>query len=115
MNKRSYEIIGLKHWNEVLGSLEIAIPLAAAGFLLCYLVWWRQKEHSNSRGLVLRLLNLLGFIGILMIIASLWYFLPLIAWVEAIISGIMTVILSIFIFFVVVFFCWSWISKNIRR
>jgi len=115
MNKRSYEIIGLRHWNDVFNSLMIALPLAAGGFLLCYLVWRRRKDQSNNVGSGFRLLDTLGYAGLLMMVVSVWYFLPLIAWIEAILVGIFTVIFTIFIFFLVLFFGWAWISQNIRR
>jgi hypothetical protein len=121
MYKRTYEIIGLKHWDQVLRSVMTALPLILIGFLVCYFLWWGKKaqlRRSKRSGPMSIVVNCFGFLGLFIMLTGGFFLLPLIAWFEAIVNGIFTVALA---FMVVVFLVmliamgWNWMRDYLRR
>jgi hypothetical protein len=118
MHKRTYEIIGLRHWDEVFRNVLIALPLILIGFLFCYFVWWgkkaqaRQEKQPYSSHTVV---DMLGYLGLLIMLAGAFFLLPLFAWIEAVVSGVATFIVAIFLIVLLVGALWIWATGKWNR
>lgn len=118
MHRRTYEIIGLKPWSEVLRYILIGLPFIVVGFLICYLIWWRKRTSRRQSDPDYSGLSAFGCLGVVLMFVGCLFLLPLIAWIEAVISGFFTVILSFWVVVIgVIGVSWviGWIKGQLRR
>jgi hypothetical protein len=116
MNKRTYEIIGLRHWDELLRSILIALPLILFGFLLCYFIWGSKKAQARSekkKESEFAMVDVFGFLGIFIMLVGVFFLFPLLAWIEAVISGVFTFIFVIILILGVIYLVWAWAAGKL--
>jgi hypothetical protein len=92
--RRAYEIFGLPDKSEIIPSLQLGIPLLAAGFLLVFLTSkWSNKKSSEK----FNVSSALVLLGVGTIIAGIIVLIPVIMWFEAIVGGILSFVIAILI------------------
>lgn len=99
-NTRTYDIIGLADGDEIMDALAIGIPLIIVGFLIAWFTMWGKSEEEKQKDSG----NNIGCIGVLIIIIGLFALLPLLTWIEAIITSIVSI--GIIIGLICLIFMW---------
>lgn len=96
-SERGYEVIGLPAADEIIESLQMAIPALIIGLIISYIFMWSEKGQSRTDNLS----RYISYIGMILMVFGLICLLPLWAWIEyfyvniLILGTILTVIMGI--------------------
>jgi len=114
--RRSFEIFGLASRHEVINSLLIGVPVILLGYLIVRLSWWnktvRKRNTESSVG------NVVGCLGLIIMLAGAIFLFPLLMWLEAIANGIFTFgMAAVAVVAVIAGIIWlcSWMMKKIKN
>ncbi|MCR8912098.1 hypothetical protein NW211_08805 [Barnesiella sp. ET7] len=103
--KRTYDVIGLAKGNEISECLIKGLPFLLIGlFLLCYNIKYSQiakKENKEEKG------SWSGCLSLILIGIAVLIMLPLLAWIEAILVSIISILAVLGIIILI----WGWIKK----
>lgn len=118
MYKRTYEIFGLQKWNEVLASVVTALPIILTGFLLCYFLWWgkwAQRRRKNKQDSRLAVEDGFGCAGLVIMAIGVFFLLPLIAWFEVVVHGIIVFVMAVLVAGTLIVLGVGWLWGRIKK
>lgn len=97
--ERSYEVVGLADGDEIANSLAIGIPLLIVGFLIAWFTMWSKSEEERQKEEGFGC----GCFGVIIMGVGLIALLPLLTWVEFVVSSIVGVVIVIAVICLIVF------------
>ncbi|MBQ6228450.1 MAG: hypothetical protein IJK08_07815 [Prevotella sp.] len=98
---------GLPKGEEVGNSLIIAIPLLIIGFIICWFTMWNDDKKERSKAE-----QNTGCVGCLIMLIGGAFLIPLLAWVEALFSSVLGVVVVIGIIVLITTGIWNFFNKK---
>ena len=100
---------GLPDGKETGDSLVIAIPLLIIGFIICWFTMWSDSNRTTGEN---KTKDYLGCGGCLIMVIGGFFLLPLLTWVEAIFSSVLSILIVIGIAITIITAVYNYFNKS---